>query len=151
MRHWDLHKLYQRGVHDKQVKYKQRRNQNSFRHLRWSFFVKIVNYFCQKLHLICIAFDCGVVTLITFFETWGSIFDALGDLVPFVQFKKREKHPWLSDPFRKVATLIKVSFLNGCFSRFLFNLFGHKYIWVFCLKKILKVVSAIFCYFVFQV
>ena len=25
------------------------------------------------------------------------ICDALRDLVPFVQFKKREKHPWRSD------------------------------------------------------
>ena len=31
------------------------------------------------------------------------ICDALRDLVPFVQFKKREKHPWRSVTFRKVA------------------------------------------------
>ena len=30
-------------------------------------------------------------------------FDALRDLVPFVQFKKREKHPWRSVTFSKVA------------------------------------------------
>ena len=29
--------------------------------------------------------------------------DALSDLVPFVQFKKREKHPWKSVNFSKVA------------------------------------------------
>ena len=29
--------------------------------------------------------------------------DALRDLVPFIQFKKREKHPWRSVPFIKVA------------------------------------------------
>ena len=29
--------------------------------------------------------------------------DALRDLVPFVQFKKREKHPWRSFNFSKVA------------------------------------------------
>ena len=28
---------------------------------------------------------------------------ALRDLVPFVQFKKREKHPWRSFNFSKVA------------------------------------------------
>ena len=28
---------------------------------------------------------------------------ALSDLVPFVQFKKREKHPWRSVNFSKVA------------------------------------------------
>ena len=27
-------------------------------------------------------------------EAWGDICHALPDLVPFVQFKKREKHPW---------------------------------------------------------
>ena len=30
-----------------------------------------------------------------------NIFDAL---VPFVQFKKREKHPWMSVTFSKVAS-----------------------------------------------
>ena len=34
----------------------------------------------------------------------------MGDLVPFVQFKKREKHPW---------RILKVTLLHGCFSRFL--------------------------------
>ena len=29
--------------------------------------------------------------------------DALRDLVPFVQFKKRKKHPWRSVNFSKVA------------------------------------------------
>ena len=28
------------------------------------------------------------------------ICDGLRDLVPFVQFKKREKHPWRNDTFR---------------------------------------------------
>ena len=31
--------------------------------------------------------------------------DDLRDLVPFVQFKKREKHPWRNVTFRKVAGL----------------------------------------------
>ena len=31
--------------------------------------------------------------------------DALRDLVPFVQFKKREKHPWRSVTFSKGADL----------------------------------------------
>ena len=30
--------------------------------------------------------------------------DALRDLVPFVQFKKREKHPWRSATFSKVKS-----------------------------------------------
>ena len=40
--------------------------------------------------------------------------DALRDLVAFVQFKKREKHPWRSVNFTKINIL-----LHGCFSRFL--------------------------------
>ena len=45
------------------------------------------------------------------------------DLVPFVQFKKREKHPWRSVNFSKLlglrpVTLLKLT-LHGCFSRFL--------------------------------
>ena len=46
--------------------------------------------------------------------------DVLRDLVPFVQFKKREKHPWRSVTFSEVAgiqptTLLKVILLHGCF------------------------------------
>ena len=53
--------------------------------------------------------------------------DALGDLLPFVQFKKRKKHPWRSVTFSKSAGfscrlkpafLVKVTLLHGCFSRF---------------------------------
>ena len=35
---------------------------------------------------------------------------ALRDLVPFVQFKKREKHPWRSVTFSKVAGFSNVIF-----------------------------------------
>ena len=45
---------------------------------------------------------------------------ALRDLVPFAQFKKREKHQWRSVTFSKVAGFsLKVALLHGCFSRFL--------------------------------
>ena len=52
------------------------------------------------------------------------ICDALRDLVPFVQFRKHEKHPWKSVNFSKVlglkpATLLKLTLFYGCFSRFL--------------------------------
>ena len=46
--------------------------------------------------------------------------DALHDLVPFVQFKKGEKHPWMSVTFSKVAGL------HGCFSCFLNCTYGTK-------------------------
>ena len=49
----------------------------------------------------------------------GIICDALCDLVPFVQFKKREKHPWGTVTFSKVAGFSKVTIHHGCFSRFL--------------------------------
>ena len=49
---------------------------------------------------------------------------ALRDLVPFLQFKKREKHPWRSVNFSKAvgfkpATLLKLTLLHGCFLSFL--------------------------------
>ena len=44
---------------------------------------------------------------------------ALRDLVPFVQFKLREKYPWRSVNFSKVAGLLKLTLLHGCFSSFL--------------------------------
>ena len=49
---------------------------------------------------------------------------ALRELVPFVQFRKREKHPWGSVNFSKVAgfkpaTLLKLTLLHVYFSRFL--------------------------------
>ena len=52
------------------------------------------------------------------------ICDVLRDLVPFVQFKKREKYLQRSVTFSKVAgfqpaTLQKVALPPGCFSRFL--------------------------------
>ena len=48
-------------------------------------------------------------------------YDALRDLVPFVQFKKREKHPWRSLTFR-----LKLTLLHGCCSRFLNCINGTK-------------------------
>ena len=36
---------------------------------------------------------------------WVDVCDAWGDLVAFVQFKRREKHPWRSVTFSKVAGL----------------------------------------------
>ena len=53
-----------------------------------------------------------------------NICGALRDLVPFVQFKRREKKPWRSVNFSKaagfrlkLATLLKLTLLHGCFSR----------------------------------
>ena len=47
------------------------------------------------------------------------ICDALSDLVPFLQFKKREKHPWKSVTLLKLqATLLKVCSSMGIFHIF---------------------------------
>ena len=51
--------------------------------------------------------------------------NALHDLVAFIQFKKREKHPWRSVNFSKVAGW-KLTLLHGCFSRFLNGTNGTK-------------------------
>ena len=46
--------------------------------------------------------------------------DALRDLLPFVKFKKREKHAWNSVTFSKDSGCsLKVKVLRGCLSRFL--------------------------------
>ena len=51
------------------------------------------------------------------FSTSSSLIcGALRDLVPFVQFRKREKHPRTSVYF---SNLLKVTLFHGCFSRFL--------------------------------
>ena len=42
--------------------------------------------------------------------------DSLCDLVPFVQFKKREKYPWRSVTFTK--TLLKITLLQVSFTIF---------------------------------
>ena len=34
------------------------------------------------------------------------IYDVLRDLVPFIQFKKREKHPWRSVTFSKSSSTV---------------------------------------------
>ena len=60
------------------------------------------------------------LTLIKFSTIKFSTFIALRDLIPFLQFKKREKYPWGCSTFSKVpATLLKVTLLHGCFWRFL--------------------------------
>ena len=50
--------------------------------------------------------------------------DGLHELVPLVQFKKREKHPWKSFTFNKVAgsntsSVLKATLPHECFPRFL--------------------------------
>ena len=49
-----------------------------------------------------------------------SICDALRDLEPFLQFKKREKQLLKNVAFSKVETaiLLKLALLQGCFPRF---------------------------------
>ena len=44
--------------------------------------------------------------------------DALRNLVPFAQFKKREKEPWRSVTFSKAVGFIE-GLSHECFSRFL--------------------------------
>ena len=41
-----------------------------------------------------------------------NIRDALGDLLPFVQFNKREKHPWRCVTFSKIAPITDFEQVN---------------------------------------
>ena len=48
--------------------------------------------------------SCTYECAYTYLASSGTyICDALRDLVPFVQFKKREKHPWWAATFCKIA------------------------------------------------
>ena len=76
-------------------------------------------FYCLKFLLV----ECTVLWFATWVlskwrKNWDvhvEIFDALRNLVPFVQFKKREKHPCRSVTFSNV----KVTLLHGYFLRFL--------------------------------
>ena len=48
-----------------------------------------------------------------------NICGALRDLVPFAQFKKREKHPWRSVNFSKVAGWSEKSTTNYSIEKFI--------------------------------
>ena len=87
--------------------------------LEWHLLFKIIIRICKKmfafcrkplkllskscLFIFCILFWRGVNPSIKSEEICG----ALRDLVPFVQFKKREKYPWRSVNFSKVAGFSK--------------------------------------------
>ena len=51
--------------------------------------------------------------------------DALRDLVPFVQFKKHEKHPWRSVNFGKVAALKQLLLVELRFSSKMYYLINY--------------------------
>ena len=59
-------------------------------------------------------------------QPFTQIRDALYNLVPFAQFKKREKPLRRSVTFQP-STLLKVTFLHRCFSRFLNCINGTKW------------------------
>ena len=46
------------------------------------------------------------------------IWEALHDLVPFAQFRKRGKYPWRSDNYSQPATLLKITLLHWWFVSF---------------------------------
>ena len=73
----------------------------------------------QKISFPTIKQNAAIYSLLIFIK-W----DDLCDLLPFLKFKNVQKDPWRSHTFTKVAgsqlaTLLKVSLLHGCFSRFL--------------------------------
>ena len=62
---------------------------------------------------------------------------ALRDLLPFVQFKKREKHSWRSFNFNKVegfkpATSLKLTLLHGCFVLLYSHFPDQNFTWFEC-------------------
>ena len=61
----------------------------------------LVNFQVKNLFLLELYLIAFYLVYATF--THVIICDVLHDLVPFVQFKKREKQPWRSVTFSKVA------------------------------------------------
>ena len=63
----------------------------------------------QQFSEIAISFDnIPNAFLRTIFDIW----DALCDLVPFLQFKKREEHQWRSVTFSKLGDFTEFCFVN---------------------------------------
>ena len=54
-------------------------------------------------HCLTNSFQIFTIAVIQKFDEISNICGALRDLVAFVQFKKRKKHPWRSVTFSKVA------------------------------------------------
>ena len=79
------------------------------------------------------------------------ICDAWRDLVPFAQFKKREKHLWKKVTFCDTlsstpATVLKVILLHGCFTRFL-NCTKLRALSHLCLKYLIRWSDFVLTYF----
>ena len=89
----------------------------------YSRFLKVMNIYSNFPNTWNICWNLAIIIdLLLSYTLWFLILicDALRDLVPFVQFKKREKHPWRRVNFRhQPATLLKSTLLHGCFSGFL--------------------------------
>ena len=75
--------------------------------LTWLMFLIISFPYLQKSW----NYNTNYATFVLYIVSWTNldsskvkIWDALRNLVPFVQFKKREKHSWLLVPFRKVTS-----------------------------------------------
>ena len=72
-------------------------------------------------------------------ENHEVIHDALRDLIPFVQFKKREKHPWKSDTFSKVAEFCNVTkSITPPWVFFTFSEKSEEYSYYLCFVKVLS-------------
>ena len=72
---------------------------------------------CFKFKVVYVLVSILKLFTIYFFPNKCSLFkrDALRNLVPFVQFKKREKHPWMSVTFSKLLAIsLIVILLHGC-------------------------------------
>ena len=64
-----------------------------------------LNRFLKRSVLTCYSFSYYVIPFRIFIFVLNKtfIYDALSDLVPFLRFKKREKHAWSSVTFSKVT------------------------------------------------
>ena len=85
-------------------------------------------YQAQKLKLMEMQTPSPLRTIYVHY-TIGLDSDVLHDLVPFVQFKKREKHPWRSATFSKVFRLKAFTFTKNNTPPWVFFTFFKLYKW----------------------
>ena len=78
----------------------------------------------------------GTVPPHNYLETSRNICDVLCNLASFVEFKKREKHPWRSDTFSKVAGFSNV--IKSMTPAWVFCTFFKLYKWYLnCAKRLI--------------
>ena len=84
---------------------------NAFYNIPSTMILSLLVYICCSCHFSCLLQIVIRIIYSVRKQNFGDFrtCDALCDLVPFVQFKKREKHLWRSVNFSKVARFTEIN------------------------------------------